>query len=132
MALSRALMVLNGAFRAVPENGTRFLILRPRNEAVNGRMSSIFEQSPLKIRATDQRLLVSATSLSWVALRARWFSQLRYQTSMLAKAVRLIQSPARPLDVAASARPYGSPTLFCAASRSPLTRLNAKQIVVAT
>jgi hypothetical protein len=49
---------LEQAFRAVPENGTRFLILRPGNEAVNGRMRGIFEQSPLKIRATGQRLLV--------------------------------------------------------------------------
>jgi hypothetical protein len=46
------------ALQSVPENGTWFSILRPRNEAVNGRMRSIFKQSALKIRATDRRLLV--------------------------------------------------------------------------
>jgi hypothetical protein len=49
---------LERAFQVVPENGTQFLILRPGNEVVNRRTRSIFEQSSLKIRANDQRLLV--------------------------------------------------------------------------
>jgi hypothetical protein len=36
-------------------------------------MRGIFEQSALKIRANDQRLLVCETAMSWSPALASWF-----------------------------------------------------------
>jgi len=45
-------------FLKIPENGTMFLILRLGAAAVNRPTRGIFEQSALKIRANDRKLIV--------------------------------------------------------------------------